>query len=247
MPGFRRAWSPAAARSAVALWFLVAGLVGGSGCRSSRAGGPGAADAAADRGGDATGGGGGAPGGDGADARTDGATDGGPGADAPAGADVRPGTDAGDGSAGADGVPADGVDAGFGAGCNTVATGAPVTVTCAGDGGVAPAPAGGTIVPGTYVLTAVTVYGACAAVDVAQTLVVTANSVETVINDPIDGLSRANATYAIAGNNMVQTNTCPNTDTRTLGFSVATSAGGTTLTLISTDTSNTTVGVLTRQ
>ena len=74
-------------------------------------------------------------------------------------------------------------------------------------------------------LTAVTVYGACAAVDVAQTLVVTANTVETVISDPIDGLSRANATYAIAGNNMVQTNTCPNTDTRTLGFSVATSAG----------------------
>ena len=174
-------------------------------------------------------------------------TDGGPAADAPAGVDVPPGTDAGgDGSAGADGVP---VDGGFGAGCNTVATGTPVTVSCAGDGGVGvvPAPTGGSIVPGTYVLTAVTVYGACAAVDVAQTLVVTANTVETVISDPINGLSRANATYAIAGSNMVQTNTCPNTDSRTLGFSVATSAGGTTLTLISTDMSNTTVGVLTRQ
>ena len=76
---------------------------------------------------------------------------------------------------------------------------------------------------------------------------VTANTVQTVIDDPVDGLSRANASYVIAGNDMVQTNTCPNTDTRTLGFSVGTSAGGTTLTLISTDTNNTTVGLLTRQ
>ena len=52
-------------------------------------------------------------GGAGADARTDGVTDGGPAADAPAGVDVLPGADAGgDGSAGTDGVP---VDGGFGA------------------------------------------------------------------------------------------------------------------------------------
>jgi hypothetical protein len=121
-----------------------------------------------------------------------------------------------------------------------------VTVSCAGDAGVPTAPAGGAIVPGTYVLTAVTAYGPCLEIAVAQTLVVTANTVATVIDDPVNGFSRANASYTIAGTDMVQTNTCPNGDRRTLGFT-AVSGATTTLTLFSSDQGTTTMATLTLQ
>ena len=227
--------------------FLLACASAAPGCKGSRqAGVGGSGDGAVERGGDGSGNrdGAGGPevtGGDGAA----------PGSDAGAG-DARlaetgeAGGDAtgGDTPGATDGEPG---DAGFGAGCNTLVPGTPVTVVCAGDGGVTSIPAGGSIGAGTYVLTSITVFGPCIVLDVAQTLVVSGTSIQTAIQDSITGLSRGSATFTVSGagvfSQLTQTNTCPDTMTRTFGYT----ATGNTLTLTSTDSGSTTVGVLTRQ
>ncbi len=153
------------------------------------------------------------------------------------------------GAGGASGVTDAGTDA-FGAGCNTLALGTPVNVTCAPDGGAVPTATGGTLVPGTYVLTAFTDYGFCQAIQAAQTLVLTANTVETVVDSPVTGFSRENATYTISGVDLIQTPTCPaasSPTTNTFGYSVSTTAGVTTLTLISAGNGSGTAGVYTKQ
>ena len=154
-------------------------------------------------------------------------------ADAPVGPDAPAGADAATG------------DGGFGAGCNALTLGAPVTFACVtGDAGAPAGPTGGTIVPGLYNLTAATLYGSCIdGISAAQTLAITATTVQAVADDPIIGLQRLDATYTLAGTDMVQTNTCPNTETRTVGYS----ATPTTLTVFSVSPGLTTVGVLTRQ
>jgi len=226
---------------------LVALAAWGPGCKSSRHPGVGTiGDAAADHGGNpgADGGGGGAgsdAGGTAADRAPDGVT---PGSDAG-------GRDGGD-AASSDGAPAGGDaapdgDGGFGAGCNTLLPGAPVTVVCAGDGGATSNPAGGNIGAGTYVLTSITAFGPCIVLDVAQTLVITGTTIQTVVQDSITGISRGNATYTVSGagvfSQLMQTNTCPDTTTRAFGYT----AMGNTLTLYSNDSGTMTVAVLTRQ
>ena len=83
--------------------------------------------------------------------------------------------------------------------------------------------------------------------DVAQTLVIGATTIETVVQDSITGVARANSTYALSGagasSQLVETNSCPDTMTRTLGYTAA----GNTLTLYSNDSGTTTVAVLIRQ
>src|SRR4051812_45736103 len=65
------------------------------------------------------------------------------------------------------------------AGCNTLTQlGAPVTPPC--DPGSAPAAAGGTIVDGTYVLSASRFHGGCSTEPLAETLVVAQGTVQSV-------------------------------------------------------------------
>ncbi len=236
-----RAVASVASLNRIAVLALGSIAFAGAGCHSSSPGAPGGGGAGGNTHGDA-----------GSDVATSGAGGGGGTA-----------TDGGTGTGGTGGRSGDAATTGaggagttdaasdvFGAGCNTLATGAAVTVTCAPDGGVAPAPTGGTIVPGTYTLTALTQYGSCAPVSAAQTVVITANTVETVVDSALTGLSRENATYVLSGNDVIETWTCPASvtpTTNTFGFSATTAAGVTTLTLISGDTTAANVGVYTKQ
>jgi len=223
---------------------LALGMIAivGTGCHSSShgvvgtggAGGNAHADAAGDSAGNGAGGGGG----------TSATTDGGAGARGSGGGGGA--TTGAGGGAGAIDAASDA----YGAGCNTLMLGAPVTVDCAPDGGVPPTPTGGALVPGTYALTAVTDYGSCSPFLVAQTVVLSGNTFQTLIDSPLTGVSRANSTFVIEGTNLNLTQTCPTTDASTLntfGFSVVTTAGITTMTLTSVLGTTTTVGVFTKQ
>jgi len=104
--------------------------------------------------------------------------------------------------------------------------------------------------PGTYTLTSVTDYGFCDPLSIAQTIVLTADTVETAAMTTNTGLERASSTFAVAGSSLTITQTCPKLDAaaqNTDAFSVSTAAGVTTLTLISTTASITTVLVYTKQ
>jgi hypothetical protein len=225
----------------VALGALAFGAAAGCHSSSHGVGGSGGGggnphgDASGDAVGSSAGGGGGTTASDGgADARSNGAGGGG-------------GTTTG---AGGGSSPPDAASDAFGAGCNTLTLGAPVNVTCAPDGGVPPTPTGGTIPPGTYVLTGFTDYGFCQTIQAAQTVVLTTNTVETVVDSPVTGFSRENATYTLSGTNLIQTQTCPapsSPTTNTFGYSVTTAAGVTTLTLSSVGNGSGTVGVYTKQ
>jgi hypothetical protein len=234
------------------LWMALAtlsALATAAGCKSHHPASADAGDAGGDRAAD---GGGNTTGDAGPDAHGNPASDGGSSNPSDARADNRlpDGANSGGGASGSDGAaggPSDDGggplgDGGFGAGCNTITLGAPVPFACAtGDAG---ASTGGTIVPGTYQLTAATIYGPCVTgLSAAQTLVITATTVQTVAEDSIIGLQHLDATYTVAGTDMLQIGTCPNTDTRTVGFS----ATDTTLTVVTINQGSTTVGVLTRQ
>ena len=225
-------------RSWTAAWALGALVWVGVGCHSSShgvagtggAGGNAHGDAAADAIG-SSGGGGGAVTGAGGDAHGNGGAGGAT-------------TGAGGGSGAVD-AASDIV----GASCNTLLPGAAVPTVCAPDGGAPPTPSGGTLVPGTYTLTSVTDYGYCDPISVAQTLVLTADTVETAAVTTNTSLERASSTFTIAGSNLMATQTCPTPDaaTQTAGFTVSTAAGVTTLTLVSTVAAITTVLVYTKQ
>ena len=136
-----------------------------------------------------------------------------------------------------------------GASCNTLLPGTAVATMCP-DAGTPPTPSGGTLVPGTYTLTSVTDYGYCDPISIAQTIVLTASTVETAANTTNTGLERASSTFTVAGTNLIATQTCPATDAgtqNTAGFTASTAAGITTLTLISTVATITTVLVYTKQ
>jgi hypothetical protein len=182
--------------------------------------------------------GGGAAGGGGGSTVTDGGTAGGSGDAATTGAGGAGATDASG-------------DLGYGAGCNTLTASAAVTIACAPDGGAPPTTTGGTIVPGTYVLAGFTDYGFCGAGTIAQTVVLTASTIETVVDSLIaGGLSHLSSTYVVSGTNIVQTQTCPATTPppmNTFGFSVSTTAGSTTMTLVSAGGGSATVGVYIKQ
>jgi len=218
--------------AAMALGVVIA--FAGTGCHSSSHGVVGTGGAGGnthgDASGDAAGGGGGAT-----------ASDGGAGA---RGSGGNGGTTGGGGS--------NATDAGSdiaGGNCNTLQPGPAVATMCP-DSGAPPIPSGGTLVPGTYTLTAVTDYGYCTPVSVGQTLVLAADTVETAAITTNNGLERASSTFTISGLNLIATQTCPATDAatqNTAGFSVSTAAGVTTFTLISTAATLTTVLVYTKQ
>jgi hypothetical protein len=128
--------------------------------------------------------------------------------------------------------------------CNTLAQlGAPVTATFTS--GNAPAPTGGTIVPGTYLLTAATYYGTMVASNVAETALVSAGSITAVLTDQSGGaVDRNNLAYMTNGTDLVETHTCPLTGVTT---TVSFSATPTTLTLSYTVDGATRVGVYTLQ
>ena len=116
-----------------------------------------------------------------------------------------------DGAAGGD-TPA--------AGCNSLSQlGAPVTPTC--DPGSAPAAAGGTIVDGTYVLTASRFYGACSTEPLAETLVVAQGTVQSVATGADASAIRASVSYQLAANGttLAETQTCPARVQTTIRFS----------------------------
>jgi hypothetical protein len=210
----------------------------GAGCHSSSHGvvGTGGAggNAHGDAAGDVAGGGGGATASDG-------------------GGDARGGSGAG-GNGGTTGVGggSSATDAGsdiVGANCNALQPGPAVATMCP-DSGAPPSPSGGTILPGTYTLTSVTDYGFCDPISIAQTIVLTADTVETAAMTTNTGLERASSTFGVAGSSLTITQTCPTLDAgaeNTAAFSVSTAAGVTTLTLISTTASITTVLVYTKQ
>lgn len=228
MPRDRRLGNGILSPMRIAIVALGALAFGATGCHSSShgIGGSGGGSPHGDASGDAVGssagsagGGGGTTGSDGgADARTGGGAGGGGGATTGAGGGTGAIDAAGDV---------------YGAGCNTLAPGVAVTLGCAPDGGTPPAPTGGTIVPGTYRLTAITEYGGCTAASIAQTVAITATAIETAADSTINGPSYLSATYVVSGTELVETGTCPTTVMNTYQYSVNTTAGVTTITLIS--------------
>ncbi len=210
---------------------LALGAIGlvGAGCHSSSAGVAGTGGAGGNAHGDAAGDlasdlGSGAAGGGGGATLTDAGT--GVGGNGGAGSDA---STVGTGGAGA-------IDAAgdvYGAGCNTLSPGAAVTLVCAPDGGTPPVPTGGTILPGTYRLTALTEYGGCTPAALAQTVAITATTMQTAADSTITGLSYVSGTYVASGTALVETTTCPTAATNNYQFSVDTTASVTTITLIS--------------
>ncbi len=59
------------------------------------------------------------------------------------------------------------------------------------------------------------------------------HTIETAADSTINGLSYLSATYVVSGTDLVETGTCPTTVMNTYQFSVNTTAGVTTITLIS--------------
>jgi len=226
MPRDRRLGNKNLSPIRIALFALGALACGAAGCHSSSHGVGGSGGSGGNSRGDASGdaAGSGAGGGGGGATGTDG------GGDSRGSGGAR-GDASTNGSGGAGATDAAG-DV-YGAGCNTLAPGLAVTLVCAPDGGTPPAPTGGTIVPGTYRLTAVTEYGGCTQAALAETVAITANTIETALDSSINGLSYLNATYVVSGTDFVETGTCPTTVMNTYQFGVSTTAGVTTITLIS--------------
>jgi hypothetical protein len=124
----------------------------------------------------------------------------------------------GGGDGGGDGSNGRTADGGTGDGCNSLALlGPTITSTCAN--GVAPQPTGGPIIDGTYVLTAMTFYGGCQTVSFAETVVLSAETVQAVASLSAAGLTRANERFTISGTNLLESHTCPNSDTATTPYS----------------------------
>jgi hypothetical protein len=212
----------------IAVVALGALAFGAAGCHSSSHGvggsGGGGGNPHGDASGDATGSGAGGRGSGGGATGTDGGGD----ARGSGGASGDAST-SGSGGAGATDAAGDV----YGAGCNTLTPGVAVALVCAPDGGMPPAPTGGSIVPGTYRLTGLTEYGGCTPAALAQTVVITASTIETAADSTITGLSYLSATYAVSGIDLVETGTCPTTVVNNYQFSVNTTAGITTITLVS--------------
>jgi hypothetical protein len=176
------------------------------------------------------------------------------------------GTSADAGSTGMD-APGTGIDAPSGGGmcgagipagqeCSAVrATGAPVTPTCVS--GTLPSGQGGTIVDGTYVLTAQTYYNriTCPTIAVSETVAFGGGCLEIAAGVPLS--VTASGTFTVSGANFMSTLSCvhfdvdggtfrPNTAAQTF------TATATTFTLFSSDapdagTSTNSVTVFTKQ
>jgi hypothetical protein len=148
--------------------------------------------------------------------------------------------DAGADDTGADAPASDGGDGG----CNQLSQiGLAVTATCAT--GAPPAALGGAIVDGTYVLTGTVLYGVCALPDLAETLVVSQGTVESLATSADGTATRRSLTYVIpaAGTVLTETQTCPSRVIASVRFS----ATPTTLTIYLTNALTTRVSTFTRQ
>ena len=128
--------------------------------------------------------------------------------------------------------------------CNAIAQqGSQVIATFTS--GDPPAPTGGTIVDGTYVLTSATYYGTMVTSTVSETAVVASGCIMAVLTDQQSGaIERNNLAYTTSGTDLTETHTCPlSTVTTTVSFSTT----ATTLTLSYTIDGATRVGVYTLQ
>jgi hypothetical protein len=114
--------------------------------------------------------------------------------------------------------------------CNTLANAAP-EITSATTTAAMPAPTGGTIVDGTYFLTASTVYESTSTGSKLQETITiaggTLSSVKRGVTNPTD---RTTWSYSTSGTTVTVTRTCPSSKTQMLGFT----AGGATLTTFDT-------------
>jgi hypothetical protein len=144
-----------------------------------------------------------------------------------------------------------------GGACNPLPAGAPI-MTQMGSGS-APASTGGTIVSGTYHVTASTVYGSCTPgqVPLAETLSITATtstsgSLEAAVWGSPDGgalelVASESGTYTTSGSSLLVMQSCPQqtTPSGTSGYT----ATSTELVIVDTDSTNscTTVSVWTKQ
>lgn len=126
--------------------------------------------------------------------------------------------------------------------CNTLANdGAPVTLRVAV--GQAPAPRGGSITDGTYVLTdAVRYTGSSGTKGGGSTLRMTVRIIGSAA-EIADGDQRASAKFSTSGTQLVATDTCPDNHTQTLGYTATNSA----LTVISHDSGASVVEVFSKE
>jgi len=103
-----------------------------------------------------------------------------------------------------------GLDAGLGA-CNAVPQlGSQVSFICSM--GVAPTPQGGSIVDGTYVLTAVIFYGGCPAptpTSIAETVIFSGGTFQVVATPSGGEVQRTTGTYTLSGSNFLENDLCP--------------------------------------
>jgi hypothetical protein len=127
--------------------------------------------------------------------------------------------------------------------CNGLSqVGPAVTATCAA--GAAPAALGGTVLDGTYVLTATVLFGTCALPDLSETLVISQGTVESLATSADGTVTRKSLTYEIPqpGTLLVETQTCPSG----LIANIRYSATPTTLTIYLTNALTTRVSTFTR-
>ena len=122
---------------------------------------------------------------------------------------ARPSADAAGTDTATTGDGADGARGGdTGDGCNSVVqVGATVTATCAPGG--APAATGGTIADGVYFLTDSRFFGACPSSALAQTLVVSRGTVQSIVTMAAGETLRKSLRYDLLGATMLQTQSCP--------------------------------------
>jgi hypothetical protein len=140
--------------------------------------------------------------------------------DGDSGVILPPGAGGGGGDGGADAG-----DAGDAGACNTVAQIGNL-VDKVSFPTQAPAPAGGTIVDGTYRLTEFSIYdpaqpGGVTGVQIKATMVISNGTIEDVTFGA-GGEARSNGTYSVSGTQMTTTTTCPlGKGSRTFGFTAA--------------------------
>lgn len=124
------------------------------------------------------------------------------------------------GTSGADAAEALALDAA----CNALTQlGAPVIPSC--EPGSAPAATGGPISDGTYVLSESHFYGDCSSQPLAETLVISQGTVQSIVTGPGDSERRSSVSYlpGTPATTLSETQTCPARVQTTLRFSATAS------------------------
>jgi hypothetical protein len=155
----------------------------------------------------------------------------------PADASAIDAADARDDATGGDGAPADGL-------CNPlIQLGTLVIPAC--DNGAPPVAKGGTIVDGTYVLTEAHFFGDCSTGALAETVVISQGTVQSIATGPDGGVQLKTVTTTLGqnGTTLSETQTCPIRVMTTISFD----ATPTTLTIYLTTALATRVSTFTLQ